>query len=384
MENKYRQLVIIFILLLVVSLSGITKAASKTVEVKGLAHIENNNLADAKERALNRGLRRAVEQVVGTYIDAETKVKNGQLITDEIIKDSRGYVKDYQILQEQTIDGNYQVQLRVEVGTEDLMNDLEALKMNIKRSGNPRVMILVSQVKEGHYVNLSPQVVGNKLMTEFIDAGYHVLDKEQIKKAINNEQRQAIIGGDYDLASKLGTKLQVDLIIIGDARASHVDLSDVYDGNLDDFESYSSNINAKIVNTNTAEVITTANADANGAGANKESAARKALTKAAGMLGRELVGDLSNKLIQAEKTINIKVNNLHSIGQLKELETTLGNLREISRVYLRNYSNELGTFDVDLKQGVRTLDIAVQLEDRVDFDFEIKNLSPAKLVLEIK
>ena len=384
MENKYRQLVIIFILLLVVSLSGITKAASKTVEVKGLAHIENNNLADAKERALNRGLRRAVEQVVGTYIDAETKVKNGQLITDEIIKDSRGYVKDYQILQEQTIDRNYQVQLRVEVGTEDLMNDLEALKMNIKRSGNPRVMILVSQVKEGHYVNLSPQVVGNKLMAEFIDAGYHVLDKEQIKKAINNEQRQAIIGGDYDLASKLGTKLQVDLIVIGDARASHVDLSDVYDGNLNDFESYSSNINAKIVNTNTAEVITTANADANGAGANKESAARKALTKAAGMLGRELVGDLSNKLIQAEKTINIKVNNLHSIGQLKELETTLGNLREISRVYLRNYSNELGTFDVDLKQGVRTLDIAVQLEDRVDFDFEIKNLSPAKLVLEIK
>ncbi|MBM7557539.1 hypothetical protein [Halanaerobacter jeridensis] len=385
MKGYYRRGIILFILLLLFSLSSITTAAdTKTVVVQGLASLEDSSLAVAKEKAVNRGLRRAVEQVVGTYIDATTKVENGQLISDRILKDSRGYVKDYQILKENVVDNNYQVQLRVAVGTGDVINDLEALELNIKQQGNPRVMILIEQMKEGYYVNLSPQVVNNKLMEEFIASGYRVLDQEQIKKVVDSEQRQAMIAGNYCLAAKLGSQLQADLVVLGDARASHVDLSDVYGDNLSSLESYSSNINVKVINITTAEVITTANAEASGAGANKESAARKALTKAANDLGQELIDDLSKELIQAEKTVTVKVNNLQSLAELKELESVLNTMRSIKRVYLRGYNNNLGTFDIELKQRTKVLDVALELEKNLGFEFEINNLSSAKLVLRIQ
>ena len=40
----------------------------------------------------------AIEQTVGVLVDAETVVKNDQLIRDEILTYSRGYVEKYEIV----------------------------------------------------------------------------------------------------------------------------------------------------------------------------------------------------------------------------------------------------------------------------------------------
>ena len=385
MSDNQKQVVIGLSLVLIFCLGTIVEAQdTKIVEVEGLSYVNNNNLEKKKKKAINDGLRRAVEQVVGTYVDSSTKVKNGQLIEDEILKNSRGYVKSYQVLAKNNENNNLRVKLRVKVGSEDLASDLEALKMNIKRHGNPRVMFLISQIKEGYHVNLSPSVVSNKLMNKFIESGYRVIDQAQIKKVVDNEQRKAIIQGDYGLAAKLGVQLNADLVVTGDARASHIDLSDVYDGNLGDtLKSYSSNINSKVINTATAEVVAAVSANAKGAGGNRESAARKALTKAANILGQKLVDNVSKQVIQEDKTINLKINNLRTIKQLQELRNVLPTVTGVNDVYFRSYNDSLGVFDLDLKSSAKTIDVALDLEKKVSYSFSIMSMSAAKLILKI-
>jgi len=68
-----------------------------------------NNLESARESAF----RMAVERAVGTVVASEKEVQNYQLQRNEIITYASGYVDDYQLVQQQTLNNQTQVQMKV-------------------------------------------------------------------------------------------------------------------------------------------------------------------------------------------------------------------------------------------------------------------------------
>ena len=60
------------------------------VQVTGVGTIMNNDVAAARDRAIDDALRKAVEGTLGTYIDAQTKVENFMVVEDRILNWSRG------------------------------------------------------------------------------------------------------------------------------------------------------------------------------------------------------------------------------------------------------------------------------------------------------
>ena len=112
--------------------------------------------AMARDQALRDAQRRAVEKGVGVYIDAETQLQNLQVIEDNILATSQGYLlPDYKILSEgMESDGLYHLVLSARVRLGKLSDDLETLEELhkiglIKKAGNPRTMILISQEEHG-------------------------------------------------------------------------------------------------------------------------------------------------------------------------------------------------------------------------------------------
>ena len=384
MKNKLGLLVIICLLVLF-SAVQLEAADSKVVEVEGLGTISDNNLSVAKEKAVNDGLRRAVEQVVGTYVSSSTKTENARLIEDKILKSSQGYVKSYTILSKNPGKEMYKVNLRVEVGVKDLEDDLEALELNIKRHGNPRLMVLIEQKKDDHWLNLSPEIVENQMIGKFAESGYQVVDRRQIKKIIDKEQKRSIVQGNYDLAAKLGTKLRSDLVIIGDARLSEINLDDVYEGDVaGSLKSYQGQINAKVINTSTAQVIAAVNGEEKGAGANEEGAARKALLNTADKVAEKLVDKVSKGVIQEEKTIEFKIAGIDSVTQLNKIKGILPSITGVKGAYFREYNDGLAIFDVDIHSSTEVLTLAAELEEKVNFQFGVTNMSGFKLTLKVK
>ena len=71
----------------------------KTVVVWGEARVTNDLAAD-KRQAVSRARRNALEQVVGSYVTSESKMKNFQLVEDRIYSKSTGFINSYRILQE--------------------------------------------------------------------------------------------------------------------------------------------------------------------------------------------------------------------------------------------------------------------------------------------
>lgn len=69
------------------------------VTAEGVGAIKGD-AADARRAAIDDGLRIAVEQAKGVWVSAETEVESYAAIKDEIATKCKGYVKTYQILNE--------------------------------------------------------------------------------------------------------------------------------------------------------------------------------------------------------------------------------------------------------------------------------------------
>src|SRR5262245_58225033 len=98
-----KRIIIFTVLFLSVSLFA-SAQETKTVTAEGVASV-GNDPGTAHDKAIEDALRRAVEQAVGTMVESETATQNYELLSDKIYSRSQGYVKNYDVLSENT-EGN--------------------------------------------------------------------------------------------------------------------------------------------------------------------------------------------------------------------------------------------------------------------------------------
>jgi len=151
--NKY--IVFIFFLLLISNLQLTAQdisdsSESKKVVATGTGSIFDNNIAKARDDAIEDALRRALEQTLGTMIEAETFVENYQVIDDNIFSETKGYIQNYQVVREQKRnDYLYEVMVTAMVSMENLQNDLEAIATLMRRKNMPRMMVMIDEKNIG-------------------------------------------------------------------------------------------------------------------------------------------------------------------------------------------------------------------------------------------
>ncbi len=84
-----------------------------------------------KEEALQDALRSAVEKATGVFLYSVTDVQDFKVVQDKIVAQSKGYVKDYQILEDKSFDGLIVLTVTVTVDVESvktiLRQDLKAV-----------------------------------------------------------------------------------------------------------------------------------------------------------------------------------------------------------------------------------------------------------------
>jgi len=108
---------------------GIALGKWMVKDQKKIFYVEVTAQADNLESARESGFRMAVERAVGTVVSSEKEVQNYQLQRNEIITYASGYVDDYQLVQQQTLNNQTQVQMKVWVSHSAISNRL----LNVSR-----------------------------------------------------------------------------------------------------------------------------------------------------------------------------------------------------------------------------------------------------------
>ncbi|MCZ6729790.1 MAG: flagellar assembly protein T N-terminal domain-containing protein [SAR324 cluster bacterium] len=133
------------ILLAILLLAALAPSAlAVPVEAQGQAAIFAGNVSSARKQAIVNAQRNAVEQGVGLILDSKSVLQNFQLIKDEVLTSSQGFVTKYVVLSEGRTPDNrsYRVKIKADVSKSLLQDRLSALRILHKKMGNKRVMVI--------------------------------------------------------------------------------------------------------------------------------------------------------------------------------------------------------------------------------------------------
>jgi len=193
--------------------------APVTLEVTGEAPIIDGNRQRAQEVAKDAALRTAVERVAGTVVSATTLTQNSQLISDEILSHSAGYVSHWEPVGKPTEEGGVlKVTVKATVSKADLDKDLAAVQALITRLGNRKLVILTQEQtiqvpdKEGKSLTHSSSVLSTVLSEVFKQDGWTLVDPQF---AAGKVRLGAAVG--QAEAKEIGELSKADYILYGTA-----------------------------------------------------------------------------------------------------------------------------------------------------------------------
>jgi hypothetical protein len=105
------------------------------------------------ELALNKALQNAVEQVAGSYVSSITEIENDEIIKDELLSLSHGFIKEYRKLSESKFDDEYKVVVAAIIVEKQVIKRLEASGVAVKYQTSGMVSDLKAwdRMKEEEY-----------------------------------------------------------------------------------------------------------------------------------------------------------------------------------------------------------------------------------------
>ena len=323
------------------------------------------NSLQSRDSALNRALRNAIEQGVGTLVDSETMVQNFQLLDDKIYSDVKGYVKEYTMLYDNGGKGGvYEVKIEAIVALARLTKDVKGLGIIKDKKGNPRIMILFSEQIDG--VPIQGQLAQTEMEKIFLKNNFPVIDKAQFKAVKSRDVTLSY--ADPQKAAALGQRYGAEVVIVGEASSDFAGKSMPYGV---DMFTYESQVSAKAIRVDTAELMVSDNIGAIERGGSRNPSARKALAKA----GKALAGKILNQVVERWRSDVFNFNRMQIVvdginnDSRDMLKTVLEAKRDIKRVDERSFINNVLILDVEMLGD--TDQLAALLGELGSFNLEV-------------
>lgn len=151
-----KKLIFTLISVLLVSVSLYSQSDEDMIALEALEG-EKKIVADGygptPEDALKAALQNAVEQAAGAYVSSMTEIENDEIIKDEVLSLSHGFIKEHRKLSESNFGDEYKVVVAAIIVEKQMINSLEAsgVKVQYQTSGLVSDLKAWDKMKEDEY-----------------------------------------------------------------------------------------------------------------------------------------------------------------------------------------------------------------------------------------
>ena len=369
--------------------AGTTEARAEAVEVEGVAAIVNEDIALARDRAIDDAKRKAVEMVAGTRVQSESITENFQLVEDRIYARASGFVKQYRIVSEHRDQGVYKVRLNAEVDGQSLVEDLTLILKT-----RPRVIVMIAEQnvgREGYsYWWGSKGLVSDMdiMQTALIEAwqprGFKFVDPSLLGDtlSVKGALRQPALSNKAAIA--IGRDADADIAIVGKVL--------VTDGGqiMKDVQMHSYNAvgTLRVLNIDTAEIIAVADQTATAAHVDGSLGGRQAIRSLAQKLG----ADLERRIVKrwtaesaGARRLELVVDGIRNTRMLRTMAKTIREeIRGVESVRVRRRRQKKVYLSVQIRASATDFSRDLESKRFKDFSLETVSLSRTKLVAQVK
>ena len=345
--------------------------APQRVSSIGQAAVIGTDVANARDKAVDDALRKAVEQSVGTMITSETVTQNFQLLSDKVFSKARGYVRNYKITSEKQDQGVYIVGVDAEVSSGNLKNDVDGIMHVLRAKNMPRMLIMIAEQNIGQ--GDANFWWGNKTFSTNLDAAENTFMDHWMKKGVRFVDRQALQGKiaagpattsaepTNDAIKEFAGKSGAEVVIVGKAVATDV-------GTIMGTQMHSAraNISLRALSLDTGRILATATRSEAVGHVDPTTGGTLALKKAAEKTADELLEKIMAQWSQEVSGPATVTLNLTNVKQSKNLRSIAQVLREqvrgVQDVRQLSFKNKTAELEVELKGSAQ--DLADELETK--------------------
>lgn len=358
---------LLFIIFLLLS-SPLLAEEGTYVEVEGVGTITGGNLVRARDLAVNDALRSAVEHAVGLVLDSQTRVRNYELIEDSILTQSRGYISSYDVLDSWTSQGLMYVRVGAVV-KEQVLDDLAALELTIRRAGDPRVMVIIP---EEHIQRPIPDPAAEtEIIRQLLEAGFRLVDQTQVSRVRETEILRQALSGDEDAYQRLRSEFDADLLVVGEAFSERV-------GTYHGLISCRARVEVRVVRTDTGEILAAHGIHESGVDITESAASKKSLMEAGASMAEYLIGVLPTSLADAQRSIQMTLSGVTFLEVQSFVDSVKG-MHLVNDAFLRDFVGDGARIDVNT--SLLPMQLAQEILDFVDLPLEVTGLSGSKVDL---
>jgi hypothetical protein len=328
----------------------------KEVTATGMGSITGGDVAHAKDDAVEDALRNAVEQTLGTMIQAETLAQNFTVVEDNIYSKTQGYIQKYDIVKQGKTDAMmYEVTVRALVKVSQLKDDLDAIATLMRRKKMPRLMVMIDEKNVGetatafHYLEADLNTAESELMNKFMEKGFRFVDAATVKQNLSREKESAILEGDVRQAAAVGRRSGAEVVLVGKALAKATEVEAF--GTL--IRSQQATVTVRAIRTDTGDIIATGTEQGKFTHIDDVTGGTKAIQKACDALSEALMSKILDRWsveVNTGGTLTLRVNGVDDYAQLNQFKSSLKYyVRGVTGVTQRDFNNGFAVFELEMK-----------------------------------
>ena len=306
----------------------------------------------AKDQAVARALRAAVEQACGVFLKAQSKTRDYKVVYDKIFADTVGYVREYKLVKTYVQDQKTYAKVNARVSTRKFAQDWAAIAHTVNQENNPRVIIAV--VEAIHQNTYGPVyevkeagIVQGIIENFFLARGLTLMDRSTAQQINKRDVLLAVIKDDTKAIAALGARFKADVVVIGRATAKFGRQIEIAEQKM---YQYTATLNIRAIRTDSAQVLVsqsfgpiTTNTTQRAGGEDKvlkklaDQCAPKTLTA---------VVEAWSKQINVARQIQLTISGM-DYATWKVFQAAAGKLEGVQALRLREITEEVANIDVE-------------------------------------
>ncbi|MBW1896986.1 MAG: hypothetical protein JRI47_07995 [Deltaproteobacteria bacterium] len=367
-------------------------AETTTLDVIGTGAIYRDNVASARDDAVQDALRGVIERGVEMVISPASVVQDFQLLSDRVYGRTQSFVQDYRVLTESKSGRYYRVLVRATVSLRALQDSLQTSGVLKTQKEMPSVILLLCEQNAG---SLSPECwweegsigkgvsVTEDVFTRYLrEKGVVTLSRKAVSSntPLNPEYRTPQLTD--AAAASLGQKTGADFAIVGRGEAR-------YGGNIRDgyMKSIEATVSARVIETGTATVIASSQATGAVVHMDEQAGGTEALILSASETAQDITEEMMARWRQETKQavlVELAVKGIQEYADFVRFRRQLkSEVSGVKNVYLRSIKAGEATMDVDIVGSARALADELMVRHFGNFAVNIFEVSDTSVKLEL-
>ena len=362
---------------------------SNTVNVIGKSPVQEQNISEARERAILDGLASAVNQVALRLVPPDSVSQDFQRFTSLLEENAGQFVSTYKVLSENPAGESYRVLLQVTVSVEQLKDRLAVVQTvpSNEAVSRPRVLLLISEQNlkdiaprfwwgegEGPVSSYAEEAVAEQMRA----AGFEVIEHGS---DVPDVALEAAIIFQPDLDNRealdIGKSFSADIVIAGKAIVYKV--PETLD---EEMPSFNATVSARALRVDTGEEIASVletvvrkyPEDADGSMATLMAAGARA--------GEQLAAQIApiwQQSVNPTDVMELRVTGTRNLGNFIRFRKALTEIAGIQGMHMRDARPDQAVIEIDYRGPAQGLAETLQGLQFQLFNVEIRSVSDQRI-----